>query len=118
MRENISFYAANFFRCCPVLYAGHKAVCGQGVARELLSAMNRDIVFSIIIANYNYGAYVGDAIASALDQDWPHVEVIVVDDGSTDESAAVIAAVWAGRESSCHPHPARPARQRHPARAA
>ncbi|MBO1325159.1 glycosyltransferase [Acetobacter sp. TBRC 12305] len=53
--------------------------------------MNSDILFSIIIANYNYGRYVGDAIDSALAQDWPHVEVIVVDDGSTDDSADVIA---------------------------
>ena len=66
------------------------AGCGS-VARGPFLAMKRDLVFSIIIANYNYGRYVGDAIDSALGQDWPHVEVIVVDDGSTDDSAQVIA---------------------------
>jgi len=46
--------------------------------------------FSILICNYNYGAYVGAAIESALAQTWPQVEVIIVDDGSTDESREVI----------------------------
>src|ERR1700712_2880659 len=45
---------------------------------------------SIIIPNYNYGNYVGLAIESALAVDWPDVEVIVVDDGSVDQSASVI----------------------------
>lgn len=45
---------------------------------------------SILIANYNYEAYVGGAIESALAQTWPAVEVIVVDDGSKDGSRAVI----------------------------
>lgn len=48
--------------------------------------------FSIIIANYNYERYVGNAIDSALAVRWPDVEVIVVDDGSTDQSRQVIAA--------------------------
>jgi glycosyltransferase involved in cell wall biosynthesis len=45
---------------------------------------------SIIVPNYNYGRYVGEAVASALAVDWPHVEVIVVDDGSTDDSLEVL----------------------------
>lgn len=47
---------------------------------------------SVIIANYNYRAYVGAAIASALAVDWPAKEVIIVDDASTDDSREVIAA--------------------------
>lgn len=47
--------------------------------------------FSILISNYNYEAYVGAAIESALAQTWPHVEVIIVDDGSTDGSREIIA---------------------------
>jgi glycosyltransferase involved in cell wall biosynthesis len=46
---------------------------------------------SIIIDNYNYGRYLGAAIDSALAQDYAAAEVIVVDDGSTDDSRAVIA---------------------------
>jgi len=48
------------------------------------------LAFSVIIANYNYGGFLGRAIQSALDLDWPIVEVIVVNDGSTDQSAEVI----------------------------
>jgi glycosyltransferase involved in cell wall biosynthesis len=45
---------------------------------------------SVIINNYNYGRFVGEAIESALQQSYPHTQVIVVDDGSTDESRDVI----------------------------
>ncbi|MDZ8054933.1 MAG: glycosyltransferase family 2 protein [Aulosira sp. ZfuVER01] len=46
---------------------------------------------SIIINNYNYGQFLADAIDSAIGQTYPHIEVIVVDDGSTDRSREVIA---------------------------
>jgi glycosyltransferase involved in cell wall biosynthesis len=45
---------------------------------------------SIIINNYNYGQYLSQAIFSALNQTYADIEVIVVDDGSTDDSRAVI----------------------------
>ena len=41
---------------------------------------------SILINNHNYGAFVGRAILSALAQDGTNAEVIVVDDGSDDDS--------------------------------
>jgi len=46
---------------------------------------------SIIVNNYNYGQFVGEAIESALAQTYPYTQVIVVDDGSTDDSRDVIA---------------------------
>src|SRR4051812_24563460 len=46
---------------------------------------------SVLISNHNYGRYLGEAIDSALAQTYPRVEVIVVDDGSTDDSREVIA---------------------------
>ena len=45
---------------------------------------------SIIIANYNYGVFLRDAIDSALGQTWIDKEIIVVDDGSIDNSFDVI----------------------------
>ncbi len=47
-------------------------------------------LLSVIICNYNYAQFVGEAIGSALSIDWPNVEVIVIDDGSTDHSRKVI----------------------------
>jgi glycosyltransferase involved in cell wall biosynthesis len=46
---------------------------------------------SILVTNYNYGRFLKRAIDSALDQTHPRVEVVVVDDGSTDDSREVIA---------------------------
>ena len=52
--------------------------------------VNFDPLVSIIITNYNYGHFLASAIDSALHQHYRAVEVIVVDDGSTDNSHQVI----------------------------
>jgi glycosyltransferase involved in cell wall biosynthesis len=46
---------------------------------------------SVVITSYNYGRYLRAAIESALNQTYQDTEVIVVDDGSTDDSATIIA---------------------------
>ena len=46
---------------------------------------------SVIIPAYNYAHYLPQAIDSALQQDYSPREIIVVDDGSTDNTAAVAA---------------------------
>jgi glycosyltransferase involved in cell wall biosynthesis len=45
---------------------------------------------SILINSYNYGKYLRHCIDSALLQTYPDTQVIVVDDGSNDDSAAII----------------------------
>lgn len=45
---------------------------------------------TIIIANHNYGEYVGEAIKSAYKQNYPNCQLCIVDDASTDNSVEVI----------------------------
>src|SRR5579885_1560412 len=55
------------------------------------SRPRRPPLVSIVVLSYNYVRYLGDAIESALAQTYAPTEIIVVDDGSTDRSPAIIA---------------------------
>lgn len=46
-------------------------------------------VFSVLIANYNNGQYLQEAITSVENQSYTNWEIIIVDDGSTDNSEAI-----------------------------
>lgn len=52
--------------------------------------MDQEIIrFSVIMPLYNKAAYVEKGIRSVLEQTYPHYELIVVNDGSTDASAVI-----------------------------
>jgi glycosyltransferase involved in cell wall biosynthesis len=56
---------------------------------------------AVVVLCHNYGRFLRAAIDSALDQTYPATRVVVVDDGSTDDSAAVIAS-YGDRVSGIH----------------
>jgi glycosyltransferase involved in cell wall biosynthesis len=55
-----------------------------------LPSLPDNVLFSVLIPNYNYARYVNLAIESVLKQTYRNYEVIVCDDGSTDNSREVI----------------------------
>ncbi len=52
--------------------------------------MTPDTLVSVIIPTYNCAPFLRLAVQSALDQDYANKEIIVIDDGSTDDTAEVL----------------------------
>lgn len=52
--------------------------------------MNTNPLVSVIIPTYNRAAVVGRAVESVLSQTYSRIEVLIVDDGSTDDTQAVL----------------------------
>lgn len=62
----------------------------RAISRQCPGDQRTRMKVSILVNNHNYAAYVGAAIESALAQDHADCEVVVADDGSTDDSWRVI----------------------------
>src|SRR6516164_7495387 len=62
----------------------------KSIEQHLVGSMRKPLV-SVIINNYNYARFLKQAIDSALNQTHSLTEVVVVDDGSSDESREIIA---------------------------
>lgn len=52
--------------------------------------MGKFPLVSVIVLNYNNGAYVEDCLQSVLSQTYPNIEILFVENGSTDISASIV----------------------------
>lgn len=79
----------NFIRL-PRLLSNRRKV--QDLGEHYSSLLPHDLgeSISVVIPCYNYGKYVGEAIDSVLAQTLKPTEIIVIDDGSTDDSLNII----------------------------
>lgn len=63
--------------------------------------MNATPLFSVLIANYNNGKYLMEAIESVRQQTYANWEIILVDDGSTDNSKELYSELQKDNGSPC-----------------
>jgi glycosyltransferase involved in cell wall biosynthesis len=55
-----------------------------------LATLSEEPLVSVLLANYNYANYIGQSIESVCKQTYKQWELIICDDGSTDDSVTVI----------------------------
>ncbi len=60
-----------------------------------MSQLSSPPQLSICIPTYNFGAFIGETLASMLDQVQPGVEIVVLDSASTDDTEAVVTGLQA-----------------------
>jgi glycosyltransferase involved in cell wall biosynthesis len=77
----------------------------NGTEPQTAVAPRRTPAMSIVVPNYNHGHLIGEALGAIAGQTAAPFEVIVVDDGSTDDSVARIRALAGDMPLQLHRHP-------------
>jgi glycosyltransferase involved in cell wall biosynthesis len=81
---NSSNWSLYFHAIVATLYSSNSQILGHS-----LSSMQGPLV-TVVTPSYNHGHFIRATIESVLSQDYPHVEYIIMDGGSTDETASVV----------------------------
>ena len=72
----------------------NEAITETKLQEQVTPNVDRDTsewpLISIVVPSYNQGPYIAETIHSILDQDYPNIEVIVMDGESTDETVTVL----------------------------
>lgn len=72
----------------------------KGFAAEVIGTNARAPLVTIVIVNHNYGEFIEQCIRSVDAQDYPHIQCVVVDCASTDNSVSVIDATLSQTRNS------------------
>ena len=88
--------AAGALARTPVLLRQRRSIVGRGSYNRML-LLEEPPTVTVVIANHNHGARVLGAVESALAQSLPPTQVVVVDDGSTDDSRERLAGITDAR---------------------
>lgn len=56
---------------------------------QMVEQAQGDDLISIIVPVYNVSGFLKNCVESLINQTWPHVEILLIDDGSTDDSGAI-----------------------------
>jgi glycosyltransferase involved in cell wall biosynthesis len=62
----------------------------------MVEQVESQVLISVLIPTYNCAQYISEAIDSILAQDYDNLEIIVVDDGSTDNTKEIVTAYCSG----------------------
>ena len=80
----------------PLVYSAELKEASIGCLRTNHAKNNKKLIsdnlplVSVIVAAYNAKSTIGNALQSIIEQTWPNLEIIVVDDGSDDNTVSVI----------------------------
>src|SRR5258706_94721 len=75
-------------------------LCAENESQMLAAAKVDGPLISVLMLCYNHEKFVAEAVAGALDQTHSPLEIIIVDDGSSDGTAEVIGATLAKHPDS------------------